>query len=57
MPALVAAAALWFSASLLPDDVEYGYLLRVFGSVMACLVLLVWRTLWGLTASSTPAHR
>lgn len=57
LPALGAAATLWFSASLLPDDVEYGFLLRIFGSVMACLILLVWRTLWGLTASSAPPQR
>lgn len=47
--ALAVAALLWFGACLLPGEMEYGYVLRFFASLVACLTLLVWRTLWRLT--------
>ncbi len=50
-PALAAGALLWFGPSLLPDDPEYGFVLRFFASLVACLTLLVWRTLATLGAS------
>lgn len=53
--ALGVGGLLWFGASLLPDDPDYGYVLRFFASLIACLTLLVWRTLWSLTAGATGA--
>ena len=47
--ALATGASLWFGACLLPREQEYGYVLRFFASLVACLTLLVWRTLWRLT--------
>ncbi len=52
--ALVAGALLWFGPSLLAADPEYGFVLRAFASLIACVTLLVWRTLWRLTASAVP---
>jgi len=52
--ALTLGAVLWFGAALLPHDHDFGFLLRVFASLVACLSLLVWRTLWRLTG--TPAN-
>lgn len=49
LPALAAGAGLWFGACLLPREQEFGYVLRCFASLVACLTLLVWRTLWQLT--------
>lgn len=48
-PALAGGALLWFGAILLPHDHRYGFVLRAFASLVACLSLLVWRTLWRLT--------
>ncbi len=53
-PALGLGVVLWFAASLLPGDHAYGFLLRVFGSFIACSSLLVWRTLWNLTKVESP---
>lgn len=54
-PALGLGAALWFGACLLPMDHTYGFVLRLFASLVACLSLLVWRTLWRLTAAAALA--
>lgn len=48
-PALAGCALLWFGAIPLPHDHRYGFVLRAFASLVACLSLLVWRTLWRLT--------
>jgi hypothetical protein len=47
--ALGAAALAWFVPSLLASDAEYGFVLRMFATLVPCLTLLVWRTLWSLT--------
>lgn len=41
--------ALWFLPALADDDPDHGYILRLFATLVAYLVLLVWRTLWRLT--------
>lgn len=51
--ALIAGALLWFGPSLLAADPEYGFVLRMFATLIACVTLLVWRTLWRLTVSAT----
>ena len=51
--ALGIAALLWAAPSLLVSDPEYGFILRFFATLVPCLTLLVWRTLWRLTAPST----
>lgn len=48
--ALGFAALLWAGPSLLASDPEYGFILRFFATLIACVTLLVWRTLWRLTA-------
>lgn len=48
------SAALWFLPMLLPDDHRFGFVLRMFATLVACLSLLVWRTLWRLTLASAP---
>jgi hypothetical protein len=53
-PALAAGAVAWGAPALLPPDHEYGFVLRFFASLIACLTLLVWRTLWSLAAVRTP---
>lgn len=45
------SALLWIVPIWLPGDHEYGYVLRVFGTLIAFLTMLVWRTLWGLGGS------
>ncbi|MFY9341170.1 MAG: hypothetical protein WAT39_01690 [Planctomycetota bacterium] len=51
--ALAAGVALWFLPSLLvAADPEYGFLLRMFASLVACATLLVWRTLWNLGSAT-----
>jgi hypothetical protein len=52
--ALAVGALLWFAAALLPGEREYGFVLRMFASLVACLTLLVWRTLWRLTQPPAP---
>jgi len=52
---LCLGAALWFLPSLLPDDHAFGFVARVFASLVACLTLLVWRTLWRLTSPAPVA--
>jgi hypothetical protein len=46
--ALAALLTLWFLPSLLGDD-DYSHVLRVFVSIVALALLLVWRTPWRLT--------
>lgn len=47
--AALAGAMLWIGPALLPQDHEFGWLIRFFASLVACAVLFVWRTLWRLT--------
>lgn len=46
---LAVNALLWFVPMALGDDSRYGYILRMFASLIAFLTMLVWRTLWRLT--------
>jgi hypothetical protein len=52
--ALLLGVSLWFGASAMPGDRDYGWILRIFASLVACLTLLVWRTLWRLTRTAAP---
>jgi hypothetical protein len=51
---LLASAALWFGPSSLEDDSDYGYILRIFATLVSFLCLVVWRTLWRLTGTGLP---
>ena len=51
--ALAIGLLLWFGPMLLDGDHEYGFLIRVFASLVACATLLVLRTLRTLTADGT----
>lgn len=53
--ALALGGVLWFGAALLPEERDYGFVLRLFASLVACLSLLVWRTLWRLTTPGPTA--
>lgn len=46
---LATAVALWFGPMALPDDSDYGFVLRMFATLVAFLSLVMWRTLWRLT--------
>lgn len=46
---LAISALLWFAPMGLDDDSAYGYILRMFATLVSFLTLLVWRTLWRLT--------
>jgi len=46
---LVILALMWFVPMGLNDDSPYGYILRMFATLVSILSLLVWRTLWRLT--------
>lgn len=50
------ALLLGIAACLLPmlhdGDHRYGYVLRGFGMLVACLTMVVWRALWSLTRGS-----
>ncbi len=48
------SAVMWFMPWTLGDDSEYGYILRLFATLVAFLCLVVWRTLWRLTTPSLP---
>ncbi len=50
LPMLALGTALWFGPALLADDSDYGFVLRLFASLVAVATLLVWRTLSGLTS-------
>ena len=51
---LLVSVGLWFGPMLLEDDSEYGYILRLFATLIAFLCLVVWRTLWRLTDTGLP---
>jgi hypothetical protein len=40
---------LWFAPMALADDSNYGFILRMFSTMVSFLTMLVWRTLWQLT--------
>ncbi|MFN3242838.1 MAG: hypothetical protein ACE37K_15160 [Planctomycetota bacterium] len=46
---LLTSAAMWFGPMALADDSAYGWILRLFATLVAFLCLVVWRTLWRLT--------
>jgi hypothetical protein len=48
--ALALGALLWLGPMLLPGDHPWGCLIRAFATLVGCAILLVWRTLWSLTA-------
>lgn len=48
-PLLALGALLWFGPMALDGDHPWGWLIRVFASLVACSVLFVWKTLWSLT--------
>lgn len=50
--ALTAFALLWALPILLLEDDPYGFVLRMFATLVACAALFVWRTLNGLTRSA-----
>jgi len=52
---LLASAGMWFGPMALADDSEYGYILRLFATLVAFLCLVVWRTLWRLTETAPKA--
>jgi hypothetical protein len=41
--------ALWFGPMLLENDSPYGYILRLFATLISLMSVLVWRTVWRLT--------
>ena len=51
---LLTTALLWFGPMALGDDSDYGYVLRLFATLVAFLCLVVWRTLWRLTGTGLP---
>src|SRR5262245_36004903 len=51
--ALALGLALWFGPMLLDGDHPYGFLIRMFASFVACVTLLVLRTLRTLGAEPT----
>ncbi len=40
---------LWFAPMLLSNDSPYGYILRLFATLISLMSILVWRTVWRLT--------
>ena len=48
------SVALWFLPITLGDDSDYGYILRIFATLVAFLSLAVWRTLWRLGDTGLP---
>ena len=46
---LAIGALLWFGPIALPDDTSWGFVLRMFATLIAFLTLFVWHTLWRLT--------
>lgn len=49
--ALLVGCAMWFLPMLADTDHQYGFLLRIFATGVACATIVVWRTLWRLTAA------
>lgn len=52
---LIVSALTWFVPMLFGDSSSYGYILRMFATLISFLSLLVWRTLWQLTKPAEPA--
>jgi len=52
---IVGFAALWFAPVWFANDSPYGFILRMFATLVAFLTMLVWRTLWRLTQPDNPA--
>jgi len=46
---LAIGTALWFGPMALEGDHDFGFLVRMFASLVAIAVLAVWRTLYGLS--------
>lgn len=46
---LLTSVGMWFGPMALGDDSDYGYILRMFATLVSFLCLVVWRTLWRLT--------
>ena len=49
--ALLVGCLLWFLPMLRDSDHRYGFILRFFATLVACATIVVWRTLWRLTAA------
>jgi hypothetical protein len=49
LPMLGVGIVLWFGPAAVDGDHEYGFVLRMFASLVACATLLVWRTVFALT--------
>ncbi len=47
--ALGIGALLWFGPMLLEGDHDFGFVVRMFATLVAIAALAVWRTLFGLT--------
>lgn len=45
---LGAALLMWFAPLLRTGDHPYGFVLRLFATLVACATMIVWRTLWRL---------
>lgn len=54
---LVAAALMWFLPMLRAGDHRYGFVLRLFATVVACATMVVWRTLWRLGSDDVSRER
>jgi len=52
---LLLSGGLWFGPIALGDDSDYGFVLRLFATLVSFLCLVVWRTLWRLTSTGLPA--
>jgi hypothetical protein len=51
---LAASLVLWLLPCWLPGDHSHGYVLRIVATFCSSASLLVWRTLWRLTAATAP---
>lgn len=49
MVMLAVFVTLWFGPMLLENDSPYGFILRLFATLISFLSVLVWRTVWRLT--------
>lgn len=45
------ACLMWFAPMLRESDHRYGFVLRMFAMTVGCATMVVWRTLWRLTAA------
>ena len=48
------SVVLWFAPMLLAGEHAWGFVLRMFATLIAFLSLAVWRTLWRLTHQNDP---